>query len=261
VIVRVLGCSGGEAPGRRASSVLLDGRVLLDAGAAASTLGLGEQAALEAVLLTHAHLDHVKELPLFCESRVASGTGPLSLLASAETLAALRAHLMNDRVYPDWTRVPAERPALRVVEIAAGRPFHVAGLEAIAVPLEHPGGSLAFLLAGAGGTLAWAGDTGPAPGLRDAVLRRAGVVRALALEVSFPDRLTGLARATGHLTPALFRAEIESLGPGRPEVWVQHLKPAVREETLAEIRGLGLAGVRVLEAGDRLALEPGEPPA
>jgi ribonuclease BN (tRNA processing enzyme) len=257
MIVRVLGCSGGEARGRRATSILLGDRLLIDAGSAASTLDPAEQARLEWVLLTHAHLDHVKELPFLCDNRMVAGSPPLRLLATPDTLAAVRAHLLNGRLYPDWTRVPEAAPALVVEAIEPGRRFHLGGLAIEALPLRHPGGCVAWAIEGADGALVWAGDTGPAPELREAVRARGARVKALALEVSLPDRLTEMALLTGHLTPGLLRAEIEPLGDSRPEIWVHHLKPTLRDETLREIERLALPRVRVLEDGDRIELDLG----
>ena len=255
MIVRVLGCSGGEARGRRATSVLLGDRLLLDAGSAASTLDSDEQARIEWVLLTHAHLDHVKELPFLCDSRMIAGGPPLHLLATAGTLAAVREHLLNGRLYPDWTRVPESAPALTTEIVEPGRPFHLDGLEIVAVPLEHPGGCVAYVVDGGGGALVWAGDTGPAPGLRAAVAARGARVRALALEVSMPDRMTEVARASGHLTPALLRAEIEAIGGMQAEIWLHHLKPSLRGEIVREIASLDLPRMRILEDGDRIELD------
>ena len=257
MIVRVLGCAGGEARGRRATSVLIGDRLLIDAGSAASTLDPAEQMRLEWVLLTHPHLDHVKELPFLCDNRVVAGGPPLSLFATADKVAAVREHLLNGELYPDWTRVPEGAPALVVETIEPGRPFRIGGLAIEAVPLRHPGGCVAYVLEGQGGALVWAGDTGPAPELRATVAARGGRVRALALEVSMPDRLTDLALRTGHLTPSLLRAEIEELGDTQAEIWVHHLKPPLRDETLREIAGLGLPRLRVLEDGDRIEVDLG----
>jgi len=257
MIIRVLGCSGGEARGRRATSILIGDRLLLDAGSAASTLDPAEQMRLEWVLLTHAHLDHVKELPFLCDNRVVAGAPALNLLATADTVATVREHLLNGRLYPDWTCVPEGAPALVVRTVEPGRRFRLGGLAIEAVPLRHPGGCVAYVVEGQGGALVWAADTGPAPELRAAIAGLGTRVRALALEVSMPDRLIDLALLGGHLTPSLLRAEIEALGGTQAEIWVHHLKPPLRDETLREIAGLGLPRLRVLEDGEQIELDLG----
>ena len=48
--IRVLGASGGAAPGRPPTSFLVDGRLAVDAGAVATVLELDEQALVHDVL-------------------------------------------------------------------------------------------------------------------------------------------------------------------------------------------------------------------
>ena len=57
--IRVLGAFGSEGPGQRPSAFLVNDRTLVDAGSVSGGLTHAEQIAIEHVLLTHAHLDHV----------------------------------------------------------------------------------------------------------------------------------------------------------------------------------------------------------
>lgn len=248
----MLGCSGSVAPGHRATSVQVGERLLVDAGCAASTLGPGEQAGLEDVLLTHAHLDHVHELPFLAEAAGARPR-PLRVHGAPETLAALRAHLLNDAIHADWTRVPPGSPALALVPFAWGAPFEAGGLRVTAVPLPHPGGSAAFVLEDGDGALVWAGDTG-AGDEPWATLRALGPrVRALAIEASFPDRLAGLAALTGHLTPRGVREGLASLAAPPARVLVHHVKPAHRAEVLADL-ARQVPGAHALADGETIEL-------
>src|SRR6202034_818492 len=62
VELRVIGCHGGETPKHRTSAFIVDDRVAIDAGSLTSGMELKAQCALEAVLVSHAHLDHVRDL-------------------------------------------------------------------------------------------------------------------------------------------------------------------------------------------------------
>ena len=60
--VKVLGCHGGESKKHRSTSFLVNDRIAIDAGAIAGRLSLDEQSRIETVLVSHPHLDHVRDL-------------------------------------------------------------------------------------------------------------------------------------------------------------------------------------------------------
>ena len=130
--VHVLGCSGAIARGCRTTSFLLDGDVLIDAGTGVGDLDLEQMACIDHVLLTHSHLDHVASLPLMLDAvasrRIAQGKGPVQVHALPETIAALKAHVFNDTIWPDFAVIPhADAPLLRFVTFAVGQTLTVAG--------------------------------------------------------------------------------------------------------------------------------------
>ena len=61
--VRVLGAHNLEAAGARHTCFLIDGVLAVDAGSLASSLTLEEQGGIRALLITHQHFDHVRDLP------------------------------------------------------------------------------------------------------------------------------------------------------------------------------------------------------
>ena len=60
--IRILGARQGESRDSHFGSLLVDETLALDAGCLTGSLSLAEQLALTAVLVTHHHLDHVKDL-------------------------------------------------------------------------------------------------------------------------------------------------------------------------------------------------------
>ena len=73
--IQVLGCSGSIARDSRTTSFLLDLVVLIDAGTGVGDLTLDEMRAIDHVLITHSHLDHVASLPLMIDA-IASSRQP-----------------------------------------------------------------------------------------------------------------------------------------------------------------------------------------
>ena len=118
--IRVLGCSGGSAPGRAPSCYLLDRGVAVDAGALASALTVDEQYEIRHVLLTHAHWDHCRDLPLHVINR-RPDTPTLMVHALPETIHALRTHLMNAEVWFKAFDLPsADSPFIAAEPIRPG---------------------------------------------------------------------------------------------------------------------------------------------
>src|SRR4051812_2331540 len=126
--VRVLGCSGAIAKDCRTTSFLVDGDVLVDAGTGVGDLALQEMRGIEHVLLTHSHLDHVAALPLMIDAIGSQLTKPVNVYALPGTIAALKAHIFNNVIWPDFTRIPSpEAPFIRFHEIQLGQVLDITG--------------------------------------------------------------------------------------------------------------------------------------
>src|SRR5271154_4874652 len=133
--LKVIGCHGGETPKHRTSAFILDDRVAIDAGSLTSGMELSAQCALEAVLVSHAHLDHVRDLATIADNRNQNRTTPLIVAATKATLGVLKKHFFNGLVWPDFSVIPnRRRPAIRYLELALEKPVRIAGFEVSAIP-------------------------------------------------------------------------------------------------------------------------------
>ena len=113
--VRVLGCSGAIAAGCKTTSFLLDDDLLVDAGTGVGDLTLDELARINHILVTHSHLDHIVSIPLLVDSVMNRRTRPIVVHALPATIEALRAHILNWVIWPDFTQLPTrERPVLQL---------------------------------------------------------------------------------------------------------------------------------------------------
>lgn len=251
--IRVLGAHGGASPRHRQTSFLLNDDVCLDAGAVAEALSLAEQARVRAVLLTHAHLDHVASLPFLLDNVFGRREGPVEVAAPAEVIASLRRHLFNDELWPDFSRLPgSDGPAVAFRTLAWETPERVAGLTVTAVPVTHVVPACGYLVSDGSGTVVFSGDTGPTEALWGAA-RRAADVRAVFVECSFPDERREIAALSRHLTPETVKGELAKMPPGVP-VFLYHMKPPGLEAIAADVAALGEARLRLLSDGDEIAL-------
>jgi ribonuclease BN (tRNA processing enzyme) len=258
MIVHVLGCSGSIAAGARTTSFLLDGDVLVDAGTGVGDLPLEAMAAVDHILVTHSHLDHVLAIGLLADSvmrlRTAAGRPPVQVHALQPTLDALRTHLFNGVIWPDFTRLPSrEQPMLALVPFAVGDVLSVAGKTIEVLPAAHTVPACGFAARDAGSEGGWwvfTGDTGPNPALWARLARMD--VATLVIETAFADEEAELARLSRHLCPALLGAELEQLR-GSVDVRITHVKPGEEEAVMREVAALATPHrVRVLRKGDAL---------
>jgi ribonuclease BN (tRNA processing enzyme) len=256
--VRVLGCSGSIAAGSRTTSFLVDDGVLIDAGTGVGDLTLDEMARIGHVFVTHSHLDHVLAIGLLADSvtrrRRAADLPAIRVHALPETLDALRRHVFNDVIWPDFTRLPdAQHPMLELVPLAVGDNVAVGALRVEALPASHsvPACGYAVHDAEAGpGTWVYTGDTGP----NEALWRRLALidVRALVIETAFSDAEAPLARLSRHLCPSLLGEGLAQLATPT-EVYITHIKPGEVEAVMAEVGALATRHhVRALVGGEEL---------
>lgn len=250
--VRVLGCSGGSAPGRQPSCYLLDRGVAIDAGALASTLSLEEQQTVRHVFLTHAHWDHVRDLPLHTINRTPD-IPPLMIHGLADTVADIRAHLMNDRVWFAAFDLPSpQAPYVASRVVAPGETVECQGYRITAVPMTHTVPAVGYLVDDGTSSVLLCADTGGG-GFMDAVPATGSPLRAVFLETSFPNRMRDFAVMTGHLTPEMLGEEVASL-PDDVLVVATHMKPGFEDELTRELAALGRPNVRPCRDGDTFDL-------
>jgi ribonuclease BN (tRNA processing enzyme) len=235
--VRVLGCSGAIARDCRTTSFLIDGDVLVDAGTGVGDLTLDEMAGVGHVLLTHSHLDHVAALPLMIDSIASQLTRPVLIYALAGTIAALKAHVFNNVIWPDFSRIPSpEQPFISFREIEVGQRLDIGGKVIEVMPAVHTVPAVGYAVSRpAGASWVFTGDTERNP----AFWRRINAmdVAALVIETAFSNREKDLARRSLHLSPLALAEELDCIGPGNAfPIYITHTKPAETELIMAEIQ-------------------------
>ena len=129
--IQVLGAHGGALPGCAPCGFLIDDTVLLEAGTAASVLSLEAQRRIRHVLVSHIHMEHVETLAYLADNLFTpEGREPVSLVSVPEVLEDLRRHFFNDRLWPDFTRIPdPDRPVFTYRPLREGEATAVGDLE------------------------------------------------------------------------------------------------------------------------------------
>lgn len=238
--VRVLGCSGAIAQGCRTTSFLLDDNVLIDAGTGVGDLSLAEMAAVDHVLLTHSHLDHVASLPLMLDAvaaqRLAAGAQPVSVHALPGTISALQTHVFNNLIWPDFAVIPSvETPLMRFVPITVGELLEVGGKRIEVLPAVHTVPAVGYAVDSPSGHWVFSGDTERNPAFWRRINRID--VAMLIIETAFSDREKALARRSLHLAPSSLAEELDQIDRQRRfPIYITHTKPAETGMIMEEIR-------------------------
>ncbi len=233
--IRVLGCSGGIGAGSLTSALLIDDDVLIDAGTGIGDLELDEMDSIRHVFLTHSHLDHIAGLPMLVDRIFEENIEtPLTVYAREETLRALRDHLFNGVIWPDFAQLPsAERPMLRYCVCSPGDTITIGHRDFYAIDVMHSVPSLGYTVQNSGGAFAVSGDTKTNETLWP-VLNACDDLRVLVIEVSFPDEMQDLAALAGHYTPTTLTDDLKRLQHD-PEIWLTGMKPGEEERIYAQV--------------------------
>jgi ribonuclease BN (tRNA processing enzyme) len=232
--IRILGAHNIESHRTGHASYLIDDVLAVDAGALTSGLSFAEQRRLQAVLLTHQHYDHIRDIPaLGMNFYLFEKT--VTLYSTPPVYEALTAHLLNDALYPNFLERPPEKPALRFVTLEAGKTKTIAGYEVLPLPVNHAVPTIGYRITSPDGKQVFiTSDTGP--GLAECW--KQVTPHLLIIELTLLNKYDDSAHQHGHLTPALLRQELESFRELKgylPQVVVMHMNPLDEKGIKAEV--------------------------
>jgi 3',5'-cyclic-nucleotide phosphodiesterase len=218
-------------------------------------LSVAEQARIDHVFISHAHLDHIRDLALAADNIIGVRASPVDIHCTEPTAAALENHIFNNVIWPDFTKIPnpadpEKRPTLQIQRFESGATVEAGAYEVRTVAVNHPVDCQALFVTGAAGTLVYSGDTGPTDELFDA-LNELDDLLAFIYEVSFPNSMEELAGVSGHLTPQMLAAELEKLDPSNDApILLYHLKPGFHDQLKAEVSQLADSRLQILKPMD-----------
>lgn len=258
--VRVLGCSGAIAKDCRTTSFLIDSDLLVDAGTGVGDLSLEEMCAINDVVLTHSHLDHIAALPLMLDSVAAQRSAPLRVHALQETITALRQHIFNNVIWPDFSKIPsAEAPFISFHPLSTGQIVRIGGKDVEVLPAVHAVPAVGYAVSAGQGCWVFSGDTERNP----AFWRRVNQlpVSMLVIETAFSNREKELAQRSLHLSPTTLADELDCIDKHHHfPIYITHTKPAETALIMQEISRFDQAqpsggdvthDIRWLQAGQR----------
>lgn len=248
--IRVLGASGSDIPGQHLTSFLLDRTILFDAGGVTNSLNLKEQRRIKYIFITHAHLDHIRDIPFLADNKVSSRKKlPLTIFSIKEVIDDIKKHLLNHRLWPDFTIIPnAEESIIKLEKINEGVDYTINGFKIKAIPVNHTVPAVGYLVQNNNKSFFYTGDTGQT---QRTWKKLSGIdLDALIIEASFPDKMKEIAKMTGHLTPELLLKDITLLNNPPKKIYITHLKPYYRKQIEKDLQKNFSNKVQILKGGE-----------
>jgi ribonuclease BN (tRNA processing enzyme) len=232
--IKILGAHNIESKDTGCACLLIDDVLALDAGALTSRLSFEAQQKLRAVLLTHWHYDHVKDIPILGMNCFLLGK-TLEIYTTRPDYEDLAAYLLDGKLYPDFREKPPDKPALRFNIVEPGREESVEGYRILPVTVNHAIPCVGYQVTSPDGKkLFYTSDTGP--GLAECW--RQVSPDLLIIEVTSINKYQDFSIEVGHLTPALLQKELESFRELKgylPRVVTIHANPIDEKELEAEL--------------------------
>lgn len=245
--LRVLGSSGAEFPNFNPPAFLLDDSVLLDAGTIGAVLSESSQWKLRHILITHAHLDHIKAIPFLADNIIVKNKRhSVTVIAVSEVLNTLRKSLLNDKVWPDFTVIPnPENAVLKLKGIRAEKTFMINTYKVTAYRVSHAVSAVGYVIESRNGKqLLYTGDTGPTERIWHTTK---DPIDCAIIEVSLPNKMEEMALMAGHLTARLFKGELKKMINIPKRILLTHPKPQYLKEITKEVLALRMNNIRILK--------------
>ena len=243
--IQILGGHGGLSKGHSTTSFLIDDKLLVDAGAVASTLSVEEQSKIDHILISHCHLDHIKDLAFLCDNCFGMRKKPFEVFTHETVKKIIKAHLFNNIIWPDFSELPSvESPTINFNSIKEEVKLRIGDFDITPIKVKHAHDAMGFIIEKDQVAILFTLDTGPTDRIWE-IARKIKNLKAIFTEVSFPNSLEKVAEVSDHHTANSLKTEMSKM-PEHIPVILTHLKPSYREIILKEIQEMKEDRIRVL---------------
>jgi cAMP phosphodiesterase len=228
---------------------VIDDCVAVDAGSIAIASNHEQRSKVRDIIVTHPHMDHVASLPIFIDDLYPTLQQPMRIHATSEVIDLLERDIFNWNLYPRFSDLKnSYGPVMEYLPIPIGKPFTVAHLNVIAVPVNHIVPTVGLVVSDGQKSVAFSSDTAETEEFWRMV-NEMKHLDALLIEASFPDRLAKLAEVSRHFTPSSLDQELKKLNHNGMDIMAVHLKPSYREEIIQQLNALNIPKLSVMEPG------------
>lgn len=235
--IKILGAHNAESKHTAFTCLLIDDKIVVDAGSLTSKMSFPNQSKIKAILLTHGHYDHIRDVPSFAFSNACNKT---KVFGTKETLDMLSTHLVDGKIYPDFSR---NNPVcgiqtLEYNEVKECDSFKVEDYKIKVLPVNHIPGSVGYEIKNDGENSVYiSGDTGP--NLKHVWEKISPKV--LFIELTFPNEKETVAKNSGHFIPKTLKEELKQFKEIKgylPKIYVYHITAMYEKEIKKEVEDI-----------------------
>jgi len=253
--IKVLGCSGAEFPGHNPPGFLLDDKILFDAGSLANVLDRKGQSKIKDIFITHAHLDHIRDISSLADNIIVEKRKQrVRIISISSVIKTIRKNLLNGSMWPDFTMIPDyENAVLKYIELKDGETIRINNYTITPYRVHHSVPAVGYLVESVNSKrFFYTGDTGPT----DTTWKKIGdrKIDCLIIETSFPNKMRDLAKITGHMTPQLLKEELLKLRKAPDRIYITHPKPQHLKTIKAELQKLKINNLSILKDGETIRI-------
>ncbi len=237
--IEVLGAYGGKGCGKNTTCFHIAKNITIDAGNILSPLKK-ESADIEHIFLTHSHLDHIIDIPFLIDAFYSDKKTPLRIYGLKETLDDLKTHILNWRIWPDFSEldlIDKSGKSILLCEIKIGERFEISGLLIEPITTCHTVASCGYRITKGDMATIITADTGVCDELL-AEIEKTKNLKNLVIECSFPSRFKKLAEDSRHFTPEILAGELAKLSNLDFDIFLNHIKPSYENEIREEVRSI-----------------------
>ena len=238
--ILILGAHNTESRDSRLTCLLIDDLLAIDAGALTSSLSFQAQQEVRAILLTHQHYDHIRDIPAIAINHLFNET-TINIYSTQTVHDILATHLLNGKLYPKFLEFPETKPTVNFTVIEPYQPQQIEGYGVLAVPVNHSDLTVGYQVTSPDGkAVFYTSDTGPCL----TVCWEHVSPQLLITEVTLSNAQEEFATRSGHLTPNLLEQELTNFRQLKgylPPVVVVHINPMLEKEISAEIAAVAKA--------------------
>jgi len=232
------------------TTFLINDRVTIDAGSIAVALTPEEMAKIRHVFITHTHNDHIASLSIFIAEAYTMLDTPVTVYGIRQVIRALEDLVFNDIIFPDFEKIQLpnrQGSTIQYRTLTARETITVDGLRVTPIPVHHTVPTCGMMVADDAATVVFSGDTYKTDELWERASNEENL-KAIFVDVSYPNELEWLAQTSGHFTPQALAADLQKLTRAA-QIFPYHIKATNREQVIEQLHALNDPRIIITEIG------------